>query len=114
MVCMGFQIWPPQWSNSNQSINPKAVLTDVKFILGTDLFRIDVDHNGIPHLGIMIVGKEVRKPLYDKLKENVGRKLVEIGDLDIEIGQEAADSYDRGPNGWDPKVKPKSRVARKL
>ena len=104
MVCMGFQVWPPQWSNSNQSINQKAVLTDVKFILGTDLFRIDVDHNGIPHLGIMNVEKEVRKPLYSKLKENIGRKLVEIADLEIEVTHEAADSYDRralwrGPRG---------------
>jgi len=92
MVWMGLKAWPPQWSNSSQAINPQAVLMDVKVIVGTDLLRIDVAHNGIPHLGIMFVEKEVRPSLYIKLKENIGRQLAEIADLEIEIGQEVAGS----------------------
>ena len=90
MVWMGLKVWPPQWSNSGQAINPQAVLMDVKVVVGTDLLRIDVAHNGIPHLGLMYVGKEVRKPLYLKMKENIGKQLAEIADLEIEVGQEVA------------------------
>ena len=84
MTCMGVQVWPPQWSNSSPEINEKGILKDVRAVLGTDLIRIDVEHNWIPYLGIILVEKEVRKSLYHKLKQNVGKQLAEIADLKIE------------------------------
>jgi hypothetical protein len=87
MTWMGAPAWPPQWSDSSHPINESAVLKGVKLIIGTDLCRIDVDHNGIPHLGIMFSAKELREPLYCKLKENLGRQLAEIADLEIELDQ---------------------------
>ena len=98
MTWMGLQVWPPQWSNSSQAINHQAVLMDVKVIVGTDLFRIDVAHNGIPHLGIMYVGKKVRESLFLKMKENIGKKLAEIADLEIEIDREGPDPLPKRPN----------------
>ncbi len=88
---MGVQAWPPDWSDSSHSINETAVLKNVKLIVGTDLCRIDVDHNGIPHLGVMLVDEEHRHSLYRKLKENLGRRLAEIADLEIEPDQEGRD-----------------------
>ena len=87
MQWMGGPIWPPQWADSSHPINETAVLKGVKLIIGTDLCRIDVDHNGIPHLGIMFSDKDLREPLYYKLKENLGRRLAEIADLEIELDQ---------------------------
>jgi hypothetical protein len=52
-----------------------------------DLCRIDVEHHGIPHLGVMLVDKQMRETLYHKLKENLGRRLVEIADLEIDLDQ---------------------------
>jgi len=92
MIWMGLKVWPPQWSDPRQEISNEAVLRDVKFIVGTDLFRIDVDHDGKAHPGIIFVEKDVRATFYYKLKENIGGKLVEIGDLEIEIDQEVADA----------------------
>ncbi len=88
MTHMGRQVWPPQWSSSSQPINEEAVLKGVKVIIGTDLLRIDIDHNGMPHLGIMAAEQEIRDSLYHKLKENVGRQLTEIADLEIDIDRE--------------------------
>jgi predicted NUDIX family phosphoesterase len=85
IIWMGLKVWPPQWSDPSQEINNETVLQDVKFIVGTDLFRIDVDHDGKAHPGIIFVEKDVRATLYHKLKENIGRKWVEIEDLEIEI-----------------------------
>jgi hypothetical protein len=85
MKWTGGLAWPPQWADSSHPINETAVLKGVKLIIGTDLCRIDVDHNGIPHLGIMVSDKELREPLYCKLKENLGRQLAEIADLEIEL-----------------------------
>ncbi len=85
MRFMGLRIWPPQWAGSIPALNEKAVFKDVKVIIGTDLLRIDIEHNGIPYLGIIPVEKEVRASLYHKLKGNVGRTLAEIGDLEIDL-----------------------------
>lgn len=87
MKWMGGPVWPPQWADSSHPINETAVLKGVKLIIGTDLCRIDVDHNGIPHLGIMFSDRELRESLYCKLKENLGRQLAEIADLEIELDQ---------------------------
>jgi hypothetical protein len=84
----GIGAWPPQWADSSHSINENAVLNDARPIVGTDLLRIDVDHNGIPHLGVMFAGREVRESLYRKLKENLGRRLAEVADLEIDLDQE--------------------------
>ncbi len=88
MTHMGRQVWPPQWSSSSQPINEEAVLKGVKVIIGTDLLRVDIDHNGMPHLGIMAAEQEVRASLYLKLKENLGRQLIDIAELEIEIDRE--------------------------
>jgi hypothetical protein len=84
----GFNIWPPQWAIPSQIINEKAVFKDVKPIVGTALLRIDIEHEGISHLGVIFADREIRESLYHKLKENVGRQLAEIADLEIGIDQE--------------------------
>ena len=85
MTSKGLRIWPPQWSSSSHPIDEKAVLRNVKIIVGTSLMRIDIDHNGITHLGIMSVEKGVSESLYQRLKENVGKPLSVIADLEIAI-----------------------------
>jgi hypothetical protein len=93
MRFMGLEVWPPQWSSSSHKIDDKAVLMDAKLLVGTDLLRVDVDQNGIPHLGVMLVEKEARASLYRQLKENIGRHLGELAELEIELEPEATDSH---------------------
>ncbi len=90
MTYMGLRVWPPQGLGSSRVINQKAIFKDVKTIVGTDLLRIDVEHNGIPHLGLMPVEKELRHCVYLKLKENVGRELADIADLEIDREEDEA------------------------
>jgi hypothetical protein len=89
----GRQIWPPKWSDYGQSVNDEAVFKGVKAIVGTDLFRIDIEYRGIPYLAIMSVEKEICDTLYHILQENVGRQLGAIAELEIEMENEAADSW---------------------
>ncbi len=81
----GARAWPPIWSNSVHAIIENAILNDVKLIVGTEVVRIDADQHGIPHLGLMFVDREMKESLYRKLKENLGRRLAEIADLEIEL-----------------------------
>jgi hypothetical protein len=84
MKSRGLQIWPPRWSDHGQTVNDEAIFKDVKAIIGTDLFRIDIEYRGIPYLGIMPVEREICEILYHKLKENVGRLVAAIAELEIE------------------------------
>ena len=90
---MGLRVWPPKGIFS-QLISNKAVLRGVKIIVATNLLRVDVDHNMIPDLGIIVMEKGDRESLYHKLKENIGRSLAEIGELDIDFEH---DQKEEGP-----------------
>ncbi len=94
MMCMGLRVWPPKLLISSQSHSDKAVLMDVKTIVATDLLRVDVEHNMIPDLGIILVEEGDRKSLYLKLKENIGRSLADIGELEIDSKD---DQEEEGP-----------------
>jgi hypothetical protein len=80
----GLRVWPPKGVFS-QSINDKAVLTGVKIIVATNFLRVDFEHNMIPDLGMIVMEMGDLKSLYRKLKENIGRSLAEIGELDIDF-----------------------------
>ena len=61
MESMGLRVWPPKLVISSQSHSDKAVLMDVKPIVATNLLRVDVEHNMIPDLGIILVEEGDRK-----------------------------------------------------
>jgi hypothetical protein len=46
----------------------------------------------------MYVGKKVRESLFLKMKENIGKQLAEIADLEIEIDREGPDPLPKRPN----------------
>lgn len=94
MMCMGLRVWPPKLAISSQSMSDKAVLRDVKVIVATNLLRVDVEHNMIPDLGIILVEKGDRESLFHKLKENIGRSLADIGELEMDLKH---DQEDEGP-----------------
>lgn len=91
MMCLGLRVWPPKLVICNQSLSGRAILRDVKIIVATDLLRVDVEHNMIPDLGIIAVAKGDREPLFHKLKENIGRSLADIGELEIDSQDDQAE-----------------------
>jgi hypothetical protein len=92
--CMGLRVWPPKLVISSQSMSDIAVLMDVRVIIATDLLRVDVEHNMIPDFGIILVEKGDRESLYHKLKENIGRSLADIGELEMDFKH---DQEEEGP-----------------
>ena len=94
MTCMGLQVWPPKLVISSQSMSDIAVLMDVRLITATDLLRVDVEHNMIPDFGLILVEKGCREAIYQKLKENIGRSLADIGELELDF---EPDQEEEGP-----------------
>ena len=97
MMCMGLRVWPPKLVISNRRIGDKAVLMDVKFIVATNLLRVDVEHNMIPDLGIILVDEGDLESLYHELKENIGRSLADIGELEIDSEHHHEEEEEEGP-----------------
>ena len=90
---MGLRVWPPKGVFS-QLISDKAVLRGVKIIVATNLLRVDVEHNMIPDFGLILVEKGCRESIYQKLKENIGRSLADIGELELDF---EPDQEEEGP-----------------
>jgi hypothetical protein len=79
-------MWPPQWSMSDEQAGEEGVLEGVKLSnqLSTKLLSIDTCHLGDCRKGIMILEDPAHLELvFEKLQENLGRPLTEIGDLEI-------------------------------
>jgi hypothetical protein len=74
----------------------KAVLKDVKVIVATSLLRVDVEHNMIPELGIIFVEKGDLESLFHILKENIGRSLADIGELEMDFNQDQEEEQEGG------------------
>ena len=78
----GLYIWPPQWAW--RQLPDKGVLNNVKVITRTGLLRIDVYYKGEPLMGIILAENKDLESLHTKLKENIGKCLSEVGDLEMD------------------------------
>jgi hypothetical protein len=84
----GISIWPPDWSGNEGSkgTGEEGVLTRVEFRerKKEQHISIEAEYAGVLRVGILLLENPVRlKALYHKLQENIGKPLVEIGNLDI-------------------------------
>jgi hypothetical protein len=81
--------WPPAWWISDKDAAEEGFLEDVYLSKDKMPFCISVDanHFGAEKKGIIIMDYPAHlEILYNKLKENVGRPLSEIGDMEIDFG----------------------------
>jgi hypothetical protein len=82
----GISAWPPQWWTTGQSNDEEGRLEAVYLSHDKMPFCISVDanHLGAEKRGIIILDDPADLYiLYLKLKENIGKTLTEIGDLEI-------------------------------
>jgi len=84
----GLSAWPPEWSESYQGLGRKGVLK--KVCLSQDpessVFYIEVAYVGTTLKGkIELENPKLLNSLYLMLKENIGKPLAEIGELEIEM-----------------------------
>jgi hypothetical protein len=90
--CRGFPCWPPEWveePGGTKGHYEEGILKDVNPILGTALLKIIVEHEGGSSRGLVLLEKKLLMPLYHKLKENVGKPINEIGNLEIKLAGDA-------------------------
>jgi hypothetical protein len=81
-------MWPPQWWTTVQGNDEEGLLEDVYLSKDKMPFCLSVDanHLGAEKRGIIIMDDPAHLYiLYLKLKENIGKSLTEIGDLEIDF-----------------------------
>jgi hypothetical protein len=98
-------MWPPEWRISDHGAGEEGVLAEVQFHNDRtpECLYVVANHRGDIRKGIMVLEPRAHlEVLYHKLKENIGRPLTEIGDLEIEL---LPPLPKRGPKQARPKDK---------
>jgi len=83
----GIPMWPPEWWISDEGAGEEGFLKNVQFRNDQTPACISVvaTHLGNDRNGIIILEDPLHlETLCSKLKENIGRPLSQIGDLEIE------------------------------
>ena len=86
-------VWPPIWSCKSLGVSD-GVLKHVEIISGTGCVKIDVEHADRTHVGVILTGGDNLETLFHRLKENIGRPLAEIENLEVK--------FYRGAGSRDP------------
>jgi hypothetical protein len=79
----GLLIWPPQWVEEGSGMVEQGVLKEVEILPLTDLIKIDAAYAGSIISGLIFSSEDYLEFLYLKLRENIGKPLVEVGDLEV-------------------------------
>jgi hypothetical protein len=85
----GIPAWPPEWWISDEGAGEEGVLENVQLrnYLIPSCVLIKASHLGYDRTGIIVLEDSAHlKILSNKLKENIGKPLTEIGDLEIDFG----------------------------
>jgi hypothetical protein len=85
----GIPAWPPEWRISDEGAGEEGVLKNVQLrnYLIPSCVLIKASHLGDDRIGIIVLEDSAHlKILSNKLKENIGKPLTEIGDLEIDFG----------------------------
>jgi hypothetical protein len=81
-------MWPPEWLISEAGAGEEGILEDVKLRddLMPSFITISANHLNDSRKGIIVLDEPAHlQILYRKLKDNIGRSLTAIGDLDIDF-----------------------------
>ncbi len=86
----GVAVWPPEWwpPEHNALIEENAVLREVRIQDSTvhKFIQVEIETPKGPFWGVILVEKPGQlQILNQKLKENIGSPLTEIGDLEIDL-----------------------------
>ena len=108
-------MWPPEWVwGSDLQAGEKGVLENVQLRHGpVRLISIEANHLGDCRKGFMIQEDLAHLELvFEKLRENLGRPLTEIGDLEIDFTP-ASQKYGLKQAGSSSTAKSIKRVVNK-
>lgn len=81
-------MWPPEWWTSDYGAGEEVILEDVQYYqdLKLECIHIVASHLDSVRKGIIILENPAHlKALYHKLKDNLGKPLTMIGDIDLDL-----------------------------
>jgi hypothetical protein len=82
----GIPVWPPEWQITYQDIGEDGILEDVILHQSSAVISLTVNHQGDRRIGVIILENSAHlETLYNKLQENIGKQLTEIGNLEIDF-----------------------------
>lgn len=79
----GLLIWPPQWVKEFPKMNKPGLIKSVEILPLTDLIKIEASCAGTTISGLILSREEYLSSLYSKLKENIGKPLEEVANMEI-------------------------------
>jgi hypothetical protein len=79
----GLLIWPPHWAEESHEVLEHGVLKSAEILPLTDLIKIDAIYAGTVISGLIFSREEYQGSLYRKLKENIGKPLEEVGNMEV-------------------------------
>jgi hypothetical protein len=79
----GLLIWPPQWTEEIPHVVERGVLKSVELLPLTDLIKIDATYADTILSGLIFSREEYLGSLYRTLKNNIGKPLDEVGNLEV-------------------------------
>jgi hypothetical protein len=84
----GLAMWPPEWTILDEGLGEAGVLEEVHLRqdLNPKLISVVANHLGDIRRGVMVLeDPALLEAVYGTLKQQVGRPLAEIGDLEISL-----------------------------
>jgi hypothetical protein len=81
-------MWPPEWFISYHGAGEAGMLEDVQFRkdIAPELIIIVANYEGESRKGIVILEDHTQlEILFHKIKDNIGKDLSEIGELEIDF-----------------------------
>jgi hypothetical protein len=79
----GLLIWPPHWTEEIPDVADQGILKSVEILPLTELIRIDATYAGTILSGLIFSREEYQGSLYRTLKENIGKPLAEVGNMEV-------------------------------
>jgi hypothetical protein len=79
----GLLIWPPQWTKESPQAIGHWLLKGAEIIPITDLIKIDAVSAENTISGLIFSNEEYQGSLFRKLKENIGKPLEEVGNIEV-------------------------------
>ena len=79
----GLLIWPPNWTEESPKVMEHGLFKNVVILPLTDLIKIDAAYGGNTISGLIFSNEEYQGSLYRKLKDNIGKPLEEVGNMEV-------------------------------
>jgi len=79
----GLLIWPPHWTEESPNVMEHGLLKGAEILPLTNLIKIDAAYAGTILSGLIFSMEDYQGSLYRKLKENIGKPLEEVGNMEV-------------------------------